>query len=82
MVSLRRNNRRFKIGWGKISGPLPPTLAVLLGVTPRRRNAYVGFDLFAEEKLKHDFGEYGEIELVHSLKEKNCVFVNFINVHG
>ena len=29
------------------------------------------------EKLKRDFGEYGDIELVNFLKEKNCAFVNF-----
>lgn len=28
------------------------------------------FELFSEEKLKRDFGEYGDIELVNFLKEK------------
>ena len=66
-------NRRLKIGWGKNSGPLPPALALAVhaGAT---RNVYVGniedFDTFTEEKLKRDFGEYGEIELVNFLKEK------------
>ena len=77
---LTLNNRRLKIGWGKNSGPLPPALALAVhsGAT---RNVYVGniedFDTFTEEKLKRDFGEYGEIELVNFLKEKNCAFVNF-----
>ena len=72
---LTLNNRRLKIGWGKNSGPLPPALALAVhsGAT---RNVYVGniedFDTFTEEKLKRDFGEYGEIELVNFLKEK-CV---------
>ncbi|KIM51504.1 hypothetical protein SCLCIDRAFT_635297 [Scleroderma citrinum Foug A] len=80
---LTLNNRRLKIGWGKNSGPLPPSLALAVhsGAT---RNVYVGniedFELFGEEKLKHDFGEYGEIELVNFLKEKNCAFVNFTNI--
>ncbi|KAL4068690.1 hypothetical protein V8B97DRAFT_1872893 [Scleroderma yunnanense] len=80
---LTLNNRRLKIGWGKNSGPLPPSLALAVhsGAT---RNVYVGniedFDLFSEEKLKRDFGEYGEIELVNFLKEKNCAFVNFTNI--
>ena len=80
---LTLNNRRLKIGWGKNSGPLPPalSLAVHSGAT---RNVYVGniedFDTFTEEKLKRDFGEYGEIELVNFLKEKNCAFVNFTNI--
>ncbi|KAI0079843.1 hypothetical protein K474DRAFT_476783 [Panus rudis PR-1116 ss-1] len=70
---LTLNNRRLKIGWGKNSGPLPPALALSVhsGAT---RNVYVGniedFDTFNEEKLKRDFGEYGEIELVNFLKEK------------
>ena len=72
---LTLNNRRLKIGWGKNSGPIPPSLALSVhsGAT---RNVYVGniedFELFGEEKLKRDFGEYGEIELVNFLKEK-CV---------
>ncbi|KAI0753188.1 hypothetical protein C8Q80DRAFT_1217425 [Daedaleopsis nitida] len=80
---LTLNNRRLKIGWGKNSGPLPPALALAVhsGAT---RNVYVGniedFDTFIEEKLKRDFGEYGEIELVNFLKEKNCAFVNFTNI--
>lgn len=70
---LTLNNRRLKIGWGKNSGPLPPSLALAVhsGAT---RNVYIGniedFELFSEEKLKRDFGEYGDIELVNFLKEK------------
>ncbi|KAH7883351.1 hypothetical protein F5I97DRAFT_230858 [Phlebopus sp. FC_14] len=80
---LTLNNRRLKVGWGKNSGPLPPSLALAVhsGAT---RNVYVGniedFELFGEEKLKRDFGEYGDIELVNFLKEKNCAFVNFTNI--
>lgn len=67
------NNRRLKIGWGKNPGPLPPALALSVhsGAT---RNVYIGniedFDAFNDERLKRDFGEYGEIELVNFLKEK------------
>ncbi|KAF9812588.1 hypothetical protein IEO21_06110 [Rhodonia placenta] len=80
---LTLNNRRLKIGWGKNSGPLPPALALAVhsGAT---RNVYIGniedFDTFNEERLKRDFGEYGDIELVNFLKEKNCAFVNFTNI--
>ncbi|KAF8845932.1 hypothetical protein BDN67DRAFT_1006441 [Paxillus ammoniavirescens] len=80
---LTLNNRRLKIGWGKNSGPLPPSLALAVhsGAT---RNVYVGniedFELFSDDKLKRDFGEFGDIELVNFLKEKNCAFVNFTNV--
>ncbi|KIJ66105.1 hypothetical protein HYDPIDRAFT_174805 [Hydnomerulius pinastri MD-312] len=80
---LTLNNRRLKIGWGKNSGPLPPSLALAVhsGAT---RNVYVGniedFELFNEDKLKRDFSEFGDIELVNFLKEKNCAFVNFTNI--
>jgi hypothetical protein len=71
--SLTLNNRRLKVGWGKNPGPLSPalTMAVHSGAT---RNVYVGniedFETFSEDKLKRDFGEYGDIELVNFLKEK------------
>jgi len=80
---LTLNNRRIKLGWGKNAGPLQPALALAVhaGAT---RNVYIGniedFETFSEDKLKRDFGEYGDIELVNFLKEKNCGFVNFTNV--
>lgn len=80
---LTLNNRRLKVGWGKNAGPLPPSLALAVhsGAT---RNVYIGniedFEVFSDEKLKRDFGEYGDIELVNFLKEKNCAFVNFTNI--
>jgi hypothetical protein len=80
---LTLNNRRLKLGWGKNAGPLPPALALAVhaGAT---RNVYIGniedFETFSDDKLKRDFGEYGDIELVNFLKEKNCAFVNFTNI--
>jgi hypothetical protein len=80
---LTLNNRRIKLGWGKNAGPLQPALALAVhaGAT---RNVYIGniedFETFSEDRLKRDFGEYGDIELVNFLKEKNCGFVNFTNV--
>jgi hypothetical protein len=80
---LTLNNRRLKVGWGKTSGPLTPALALAVhsGAT---RNVYIGgvedFEQFNEDRLKRDFSEYGEIELVNYLKEKNCAFVNFTNI--
>ena len=52
---------------------LRPTLALSVqsGAT---RNVYIGniedFGAFGEERLKRDFGEYGDIEFVNFLKEK------------
>ncbi|KAG8693083.1 hypothetical protein FRC09_010754 [Ceratobasidium sp. 395] len=77
------NNRRLKIGWGKNSGPLPPALAIAVhsGAT---RNVYVGniedFENFSEEKLRRDFEEFGDIELINFLKEKGAAFINFTNI--
>lgn len=79
---LTLNNRRLKIGWGKNSGPLPPALALAVhsGAT---RNVYIGnvedYETFTEERLKRDFGEYGDIELVNFLKEK-CVCCRFFSI--
>ncbi|KAG6880104.1 hypothetical protein C0992_006378 [Termitomyces sp. T32_za158] len=70
---LALNNRRIKLGWGKNAGPLPPALALAVhaGAT---RNVYVGnvedFEVFGEERLRRDFAEWGEIELVNFLREK------------
>ena len=81
---LTLNNRRLKIGWGKNSGPLPPSLALAVhsGAT---RNVYIGniedFETFTDERLKRDFGEYGDIELVNFLKEKCVIFLSPVVVN-
>jgi len=73
MNGLTISNRRIKIGWGKNSGPLPPSLALAVhgGAT---RNVYVGniedFEVWSDERLKRDFEEFGEVELVNFLREK------------
>lgn len=72
---LTINNRRVKLGWGKNSGGLPTNiaLAVASGAT---RNVYVGniregeWEEWSEDRLRRDFGEFGEIELVNFFKEK------------
>ncbi|PWN46015.1 hypothetical protein IE81DRAFT_344083 [Ceraceosorus guamensis] len=79
------HNRRLKIGWGKHSGPLSPAIAMAVQAGGSR-NVYVGNienpDMLTAEKLRKDFGEYGDIELVNSLREKNCAFVNFCNIQN
>ena len=81
---LTLNHRRLKIGWGKNPGPLPAALALAVhsGAT---RNVYIGnvedYETFTEDRLKRDFGEYGDIELVNFLKEK-CASVDFLNFRG
>ncbi|ODQ53579.1 hypothetical protein SAICODRAFT_6839 [Saitoella complicata NRRL Y-17804] len=81
-------NKRLRIGWGKYSGPLTAgvALAVAAGAT---RNVYVGNLEFDENpemneetisRLRADFEEFGEIELVNSLPEKSCAWVNFTSI--
>ena len=81
LQGLMIHNRRLKIGWGKHSGALPPAIA--LAVTGgASRNVYIGnLDAsWTEERLRQDFSEYGDIELVNTLREKSCAFVNFTNI--
>ncbi|KAL7267752.1 hypothetical protein RUND412_009646 [Rhizina undulata] len=78
---LMIHNRRLKIGWGKHSGALPPAIALAVS-GGASRNVYVGNldEAWSEERLRQDFSEYGEIELVNTLREKSCAFVNFTNI--
>jgi RNA recognition motif-containing protein len=79
------HQRRLKIGWGKHSGPLSPAIAMAVQAGGSR-NVYVGniedFNLHNVDKLKRDFSEYGEIELVNTLTEKSCAFINFCNIQN
>jgi RNA recognition motif-containing protein len=81
MHGLLIHNRRLKTGWGKHSGPLPTAIALAVGAGASR-NVYIGNieDSLTEEMIKADFAEFGEIELVNSLREKQCAFVNFTNL--
>ncbi|KAG9124783.1 hypothetical protein FRC07_010258, partial [Ceratobasidium sp. 392] len=38
------------------------------------------FENFSEEKLRRDFEEFGDIELINFLKEKGAAFINFTNI--
>ncbi|KAJ5476163.1 hypothetical protein N7475_001892 [Penicillium sp. IBT 31633x] len=81
LQGLMIHNRRLKIGWGKHSGPLPPAIALAVS-GGASRNVYIGNldETWTEERLRQDFSEYGEIELVNTLREKSCAFVNFTNI--
>ncbi|KAI9883947.1 MAG: hypothetical protein M1823_004257 [Watsoniomyces obsoletus] len=78
---LMIHNRRLKIGWGKHSGSLPPAIALAVS-GGASRNVYVGNldETWTEERLRQDFADYGDIELVNTLREKSCAFVNFTNI--
>jgi RNA recognition motif-containing protein len=81
LQGLMIHNRRLKIGWGKHSGALPPAIALAVS-GGASRNVYIGNldESWPEERLRQDFSEYGEIELVNTLREKSCAFVNFTNI--
>ena len=81
LQGLMIHNRRLKIGWGKHSGALPPAIALAVS-GGASRNVYVGNldESWTEDRLRQDFSEYGEIELVNTLREKSCAFVNFTNI--
>ena len=81
LQGLMIHNRRLKIGWGKHSGALPAAIALAVS-GGASRNVYIGNldESFSEERLRQDFAEYGEIELVNTLREKSCAFVNFTNI--
>ena len=81
LQGLMIHNRRLKIGWGKHSGALPPAIALAVS-GGASRNVYIGNldDSWSEERIRQDFSEYGEIELVNALREKSCAFVNFTNI--
>ncbi|KAJ3414725.1 hypothetical protein HDV05_006162 [Chytridiales sp. JEL 0842] len=72
--------KRVKVGWGKPS-PLPLSVSSVVQ-TGASRNVYIG-NLDAtvtEERLRKDFGDYGEIELVNILHDKSIAFVSFTDI--
>jgi RNA recognition motif-containing protein len=74
--------RRLKGGWGKpVQIPSSIIMAVQSGAS---RNIYIGNldETITEEKLRTDFSEYGDIELINFLNEKSCAFVNFTSIQS
>ncbi|AET37980.1 Mrn1p Ecym_2233 [Eremothecium cymbalariae DBVPG len=87
---LTIHNKRCKIGWGKHSGPLPNPLALAVS-RGASRNIYLGnidFEddrkleqpIFTETSLRSVFQEFGEVEQINFLYERNCCFINFANI--
>lgn len=80
---LTIHNRRIKVGWGKHSGPLSNALSLAVS-NGASRNIYVGnidnFRYYNANKLREDFSTFGEIEQINHLEDKNCAFINFVNI--
>ncbi|KAJ1990597.1 hypothetical protein H4R33_001649 [Dimargaris cristalligena] len=75
-------SRRLRVGWGHPSAVPPPVAqAVQQGAS---RNIYIGSldESMTAEKLRADFSQFGDIELVNILPEKNCGFVNFTSIRS
>ncbi|KAJ7189076.1 hypothetical protein C8R46DRAFT_1184292 [Mycena filopes] len=77
------HHHSLMIAWGENPGPLAPTLALAVkaGAT---RSVYIehveDFEVFSEERLKADFGQFGDIERVELVKEEGAVFVDLTNI--
>lgn len=80
---LTIHNRRIKVGWGKHSGPLSNALSLAVS-NGASRNIYIGniidFEYYNPQKLRDDFAKFGDIEQINYLEEKNCAFINFVNI--
>ncbi|KAL6454267.1 MRN1 RNA-binding protein MRN1 [Candida maltosa Xu316] len=80
---LTIHNRRIKVGWGKHSGPLSNALSLAVS-NGASRNIYIGnivdFEYYNPNKLRDDFSKFGDIEQINYLEEKNCAFINFVNI--
>lgn len=80
---LTIHNRRIKVGWGKHSGPLSNALSLAVS-NGASRNIYIGnitdFEYYNPMKLREDFSKFGDIEQINYLEEKNCAFINFVNI--
>ncbi|OUM67078.1 hypothetical protein PIROE2DRAFT_66015 [Piromyces sp. E2] len=73
--------RVVKVGWGKLSTQLNQQVAKAVQ-NKASRNVYLGNinDTITEEKLKQDFSEYGEVELINIIPDKSIAFVNFTDI--
>ncbi|CAR29416.1 ZYRO0G08140p [Zygosaccharomyces rouxii] len=82
--------RRCRVGWGKHPGSLENALALAVS-NGASRNVYVGninFDedskredpIFTESSLRSIFQQWGEVEQINYLPERNCCFVNYTNI--
>jgi len=73
--------RLVKVGWGKLSSQLNQQVAKAVQ-NKASRNVYLGNinDTITEEKLKQDFSEYGEVELINIIPDKSIAFVNFTDI--
>ncbi|KAL3229119.1 hypothetical protein RNJ44_02206 [Nakaseomyces bracarensis] len=87
---LNIENRDIKVGWGKPT-TLDPSLASHIINDGATRNVYIGQgshdkteqdnnEPLTEEKLLDDLREYGDIDSIKIIPEKNIAFVHFASI--
>lgn len=80
-----------KVSWGRNhSGPLSREIAlavtagasrnVYIGVRPSKDSKTPAASLPGEETLRADFSKFGELEQVNFYHNKDCGFINFMNI--
>lgn len=82
-IGLAIGGRRARVGWGKPTKIAPHTLQAIQQ-QHASRNLYIGRmnQPIPIDQLLRDFSEYGEVELINTLPEKNCCFVNFTSINS
>ncbi|KAG0002788.1 hypothetical protein BGZ65_002325, partial [Modicella reniformis] len=77
---FRLAGREVRVGWGKPSSVPPQVLqAVQQGAT---RNVFLGGvdDSITEDGLRADFADFGTIDKIKIMREKNIAFVHFTSI--
>ncbi|KAJ3417552.1 hypothetical protein HDV05_000009 [Chytridiales sp. JEL 0842] len=74
-------SKRVKVAWGNKATTVPSHIAAAIanGAT---RNVYIGNidESVSEDRLRLDFGSFGEIETINILMDKNIAFVAFTDI--
>lgn len=78
---LALHGQELKIGWGKAS-QLPVNIGMAVQQNQATRNVFVG-NLDPndhEEKLRNELGQFGPIDQIKIVRDKNIGFVHFLSI--
>jgi len=84
-------HRKLKIGWGRPVPVLDQQVREAVHFHGASRNVYIGglpevdlsgIDPWSIDQLRHDFEEYGEIEMVNRPGGMDCAFVNYTKIQS
>lgn len=78
---LSINSHDIKVGWGK-SSSLPAAVALAVSQDGATRNVYIGNlpDDITEEEIREDMSQFGAIDTIKLIKDKNIGFVHFLSI--